>query len=39
MAAQEWNFDVLDNDYNHLQGALWAGFDPYADAVDVAEHW
>lgn len=39
MAGQEWSFDVLDQDYNDLQGALWAGFDPYANADDGGEHW
>lgn len=42
MAAQDWNFAVLDDEYNQLNGGPWAGLNGFANAQDledVGAHW
>jgi hypothetical protein len=38
----DWNFAVLDDEYNHLNGGPWAGLNGFANAEDledVGAHW
>ena len=38
----DWNFAVLDDEYNHLNGGPWAGLNSFANAEDledVGAHW
>lgn len=42
MAAQDWNFAVLDDEYNQLNGGPWAGLNGFANAEDLEDagvHW
>jgi hypothetical protein len=39
MAEQDWNFAVLDDEYNNLNGGPWAGLNGFANADDLGDHW
>ena len=42
MAAPDWNFAALDDEYNHLNGGPWAGLNGFANAEDLEDlgaHW
>lgn len=39
MAAQDWDFASLDEEYNHLNGGMWAGLNGFANADGLGEHW